>query len=479
VTEGRVLIADDDDAFRFALRKALARLDYAVDEARGGDEALAKLRTSAAPDACLLDLHMDDLDGLEVLRRLGGSSRTPIVVLTGHGSVQAAVEAMSLGAYSFLEKPVDGEVLKPLLRQMLGEHRRGTDVSIEVPKLVGDSQPMAEVKGFLDRVAPTDETVAVYGETGTGKEVVARNLHASSPRRGRPFVALNAACVPRDLFESELFGHRKGAFTGATSDRAGLFRDADRGTLFIDEVAELPIESQAKLLRALEARMIRPVGESKEIPVDVRIVAATNRDLWHEVQDGRFREDLYFRLQVFPVVLPPLRDRPEDIDPLARHLLERIGSPVRSLAPQALDVFRAHHWPGNVRELLNVLRRASLFADGDTLDEDLARRMIAASVFAQGAPSRPPAARAAVARDAIAGAGPAGAARSGDDAAVASTPSSAPTGADRPLSGSLADVERAHIRHVLAQEGGNVTRAANVLGIDRRTLQRKIKSYGL
>jgi len=484
VTRGRVLIADDDDAFRFALRKALARLDYDVDEASGGEEALGKLRGRGGPDACLLDLHMDDMDGLEVLRRLGGVSETPVVVLTGHGSVQAAVEAMSLGAYSFLEKPVDADVLRPLLGQMLGEHRRGTAVSIDVPPLVGESPPMAEIKSFVDRVAPTDETVAVYGETGTGKEVVARNLHAESPRRGQPFVALNAACVPRELFESELFGHKRGAFTGATSDRTGLFRDADGGTLFIDEVAELPFESQAKLLRALEARRIRPVGESKEIPVDVRIVAATNRDLWHEVQDGRFREDLYFRLQVFPVVLPPLRDRPEDLDPLARHLLDRIGSPVRSLSDGAREVFYSHHWPGNVRELLNVLRRASLFADGATLDEELARRMIAASVFAQGAPSRPQPEPARVAAGAFAGgSGGNGASGSGDGASArrSSSPPAPPAtgGGAGAFVGSLADVERAHIEHVLSQEGGNVTRAANVLGIDRRTLQRKMKAYGL
>ena len=378
---GRVLVIDDDRAFRFAIRKALRRMGYEVREAADGDEALAELKAPEPPEAALLDLRMKGMDGLEVLRRRGAAP-TRIIVLTGHGTVQAAVEAMQLGAFSFLEKPVDAEELEPLLAQAVEESQLVRDATgRDVPPLVGESAAIEQVRTFIRTVGPTPATVMILGETGTGKEVVAHNLHAASPRRDGPFVAMNAACVPRDLFESELFGHKRGAFTGATDDRKGLFREADGGTLFIDELAELPLESQAKLLRALEERKVRPVGEGREHEVDVRVLAATNRDLWERVSAGQFREDLYFRLQVFPIVLPPLRDRKEDLVPLAHHLLARLGAAGTTLADSAVRAFQAYDWPGNVRELLNVLRRAALFAEGRIIDGDLARRMIAASVF--------------------------------------------------------------------------------------------------
>jgi transcriptional regulator with GAF, ATPase, and Fis domain len=309
--------------------------------------------------------------------------------------------------------------------------------------LVGASPVIAELQEFVGTVAPTSETVLVFGETGTGKEVVARQIHAQSNRAEQPFVAMNAACVPRELFESELFGHKRGAFTGAQNDRAGLFREADGGTLFIDELAELPLESQAKLLRAIETKTIRPVGESGETEVDVRIVAATNRDLWAETQAGRFREDLYFRLQVFPVLIRPLRERPEDVAPLATHLLARLGKHDLSLDPESVAALQKYDWPGNVRELLNVLRRASLFAISDTIGADLIRRMIAASVFGNARDSTPPQASGQTGRT------------------------------------SLADVERDHIERVLRETSGNITKAAASLGIDRRTLQRKLRGYGI
>lgn len=450
---GRVLVIDDDGAFRFALRKALGRLGYSVDEAAGGHEGVRKLDAKEPPDAALLDLNMEDLDGLDVLRRCSRAS-TKIVVLTGHGSVDAAVQAMKLGAFSFLEKPVDADLLRPLLDQAIAESRRarGGAMADFAPPLLGQSPAMAEVRAFVARVAPTDETVALYGETGTGKEVVARHLHMGSPRAAGRFVALNAACVTRELFESELFGHRKGAFTGATSDRIGLFREANGGTLFIDELGELPLDSQAKLLRALEERKIRPVGEPREVPVDVRIVAATNRDLWPEVQAGRFREDLYFRLQVFPLRLPSVRERLSDVPELAMHLLGRVGGAPRKLSADALVALTSYEWPGNVRELLNVLRRASLFATGEELDGELVRRMIAASVF-----SRP----------------------SSHALASRTTPLSPSPATDGMETMSLAELERAHIEKTLVRTGGNITKAASSLGIDRRTLQRKLRAYGI
>ncbi len=438
-----VLIIDDDAAFRFAMAKALRRGGYAVSEASSGEAAVGVLCNSSPPDIALLDLKMKGIGGLEVLRRCG-SSATSVIVLTGHGTVKAAVEAMQLGAFSFLEKPVDADMLRPLLKQALVERGRpDQDDAAQAPPLVGDSDMMNDIREFVRTVAPTDETVLVFGETGTGKEVVARQIHAQSNRATRPFVAMNAACVPRELFESELFGHKRGSFTGAQSDREGLFREADGGTLFIDELAELPLESQAKLLRSIETKTIRPVGESGEIEVDVRIVAATNRDLWAETQAGRFREDLYFRLQVFPVLIGPLRERVEDIEPLATHLLERLGKEDVSLDEEAVGALQEYDWPGNVRELLNVLRRASLFAISNNIDAELIRRMIAASVFGNARESAP------LAMPGVA------------------------------TATSLADVERTHIERVLREKDGNITKAAAALGIDRRTLQRKLRAYGM
>jgi len=464
----RVLVIDDDAALRFALGKALRRRGFEVLEADGGTKALAVLSADDPPEVAILDLRMRDMDGLEVLRRRK-HARTRVLVLTGHGTVQAAVEAMKLGAFSFLEKPVDADVLVPMLEQAIHDvDVRGDRLpaELEIP-IVGSSSAVERVRAFVARVAPSDETVTVFGETGTGKEVVARQIHATSPRRNGPFVALNAACVPRDLFESELFGHRRGSFTGATADRPGLFREAHGGTLFIDELGELPIDSQAKLLRALESKMVRPVGEAREFAVDVRIVAATNRDLAVEVQLGRFREDLYYRLQVFPVVLPPLRDRLSDVPELAEHLVRRLGPNPPRLGDDVSPALMSYEWPGNVRELLNVLRRASLFAEDGFIDAELIHRMVSASIFGQTRsdtrriPTPPPPSPSGSVTL------PAGAAGGGRSA------SATPAGA------SLAEVERAHIEQVLAAMDGNVTKAATALGIDRRTLQRKLKAFGL
>ena len=452
---GRVLVVDDDASFRFAMKKALKRQGYSVSEAGGGVEGVHALASGDPPDVALLDLRMGDLDGLDVLRRASGTP-TRVVVLTGHGTISAAVEAMKLGAYSFLEKPVDANLLAPLLDQAIADFRGERSGSTEfAPPLIGVSAPMEAVRSFVAQVGPIDATVAIYGETGTGKEVVARRLHLASPRATGPFVALNAACVPKALFESELFGHRRGAFTGATANRPGLFREANGGTLFIDELAELPLESQAKLLRALETRQVRGLGEVREEPVDVRIVAATNRDLRTEVRAGRFREDLYYRLSVFPIVLPPLRERPEDLEPLALHLLSRLAGPARRLSEEANHALAQHGWPGNVRELLNVLRRASLFARDELIDASMVRRMLAASVFA-----REPCADGATPR-------------------VSETPAEVSPGGPAEPPRRLADVEREHIERVLREFSGNITRASAALGIDRRTLQRKLRAYGM
>jgi two-component system, NtrC family, nitrogen regulation response regulator GlnG len=387
---------------------------------------------------------------------------------------------MRLGAFSFLEKPVDTEVLKPLLAQAVAETQRAkSGKDAPVPKLVGTSPAIGEVRRFIERVAASDETVAIYGETGTGKEVVAHHIHLASARAKKPVVALNAACVPRELFESELFGHKKGAFTGATTDHTGLFRDANGGTLFIDELAELPLDSQAKLLRALEMRQIRPVGESREFTFDVRIIAATNRDLWSEVRAGRFREDLFFRLQVLPVTLPPLRARVVDIVPLAEELMPRVTSRKQVLDAEARRALEAYDWPGNVRELLNVLRRVSLFADADTIDGALVRRMISASVFAQAQAERQ---EQRVLPTPLQGPEPMPQDQPFKPSTMSSTMTTPMTSPNPTMTTAnttnLANVERQHIELVLQQMDGNITRAAIALGIDRRTLQRKLRAYG-
>ena len=441
-----VLLVDDDTPFRVAVRKVLSRRGYPVEEARDGVEACQLLQTRRY-GAVLLDLKMPRMDGLEVLSRYAASG-PPFLMLTGHGTVALAVEAMRRGATSFLQKPFENEHLLALVGDACRSGHNPT--SPEVERLVGESLVMLQVRSMLARVAPTDETVCLMGETGTGKELAARTLHAQS-RRGRgAFVAVNCACVSRDLFESELFGHTRGSFTGAVEDRPGLFRQADGGTLFIDEVGELPFDCQAKLLRVLETHRVRAVGGLEEKSVDVRVVTATNRNLQAEVAAGRFREDLYFRLQVVPLVLPPLRERRDDIPRLVDHLMVRLGrvdSP--HIAPGALEALMRYHWPGNVRELVNVLKRAVLFCQADTVDAALIQEVIDGSIF-RFTPGR----------------------------VELTAPSPEPGGPGPVAERSLEEVEREHITRLYDQLQGNVTRLAQVLAIDRRTLQRKLRAYG-
>ena len=433
-------------AFRLALGKALARQGFAVEEAANGAEAVAALREGRAAVA-LLDLQLGDMDGLEVLRQARGTP-TKVVVVTGHGTIAAAVEAMHLGAASFVQKPVDAPSLLPLLSDALGDEAGAAGAAPAGDLgMAGESAAIARVRDMVRRFGPTGEPVLVLGESGVGKELVARALHAESPRSRGAFVAFNCAQARGELFDAELFGHVKGAFTGAVSDRPGLMREAHGGTLFLDEVGELPEAAQAKLLRALETGSIRPVGGAREEPVDVRIVAATNRDLAALVREGRFRKDLLFRLHVLAVPVPPLRSRPDDLGPIAGALVARIGcarGKRLALAPAAADALAAYDWPGNVRELFNVLKRAAAFADGDLLDERAVREAIGGSIFGHpearaAAPVTPPAETAEL---------------------------------------TLADLEKRHILETFERMGGNVTKVAVALGIDRRTLQRKLKALG-
>lgn len=362
-----ILVVDDEPSFRALLRDILEGAGHGVTEARDGAEALAFLDHGPF-DVVLTDRQMPKIDGLELVRRIRArSSPPPVVVLTAHGSIPEAVDAVRLGAADYITKPLPSPAaLVDLVASLLPRDEEGDD-------FVTDDPATKELLDLVDRVAPRDIAVLVTGESGTGKELVARRLHARSSRAKGPFVAVNAAAFPETLAESELFGAEKGAFTGADQARAGRFEEAKRGTLFLDEVGELPLTLQAKLLRVLEEKVVRRLGGLADVPVDVRLVAATNRDLTRESESGAFRQDLYFRLAVVVVHIPPLRERPGDVLLLARHLTGRLaarhGVPVPQLTDEALSALSGHSWPGNVRELRNVLERAVVVRGGEPVRE--------------------------------------------------------------------------------------------------------------
>jgi DNA-binding NtrC family response regulator len=376
----RILLAEDNEILRRAMALALRESGHLVEAVTSGDAALARLRDATAEplDAVITDLRLPRADGLAVLRV--ARERTPrpaVLIVTAFGSVDAAVEAMRQGAFDFLQKPIDVEQLE--LRVVAAvEHAR----SAESPApgraapvaIVGESAALREAIELARRVAPTRATVLLTGETGTGKELVAGLIHVLSPRAQRPFVKVNCAALPETLLESELFGHERGAFTGADRARVGRFEQADGGTLFLDEVGDMSPATQAKLLRVLQEQEFHRLGGTRTLRTDVRIVAATNQDLPAAVAAGRFREDLFFRLHVIAIHLPPLRERDGDVGPLATHLLgeaaRELGRAGLRFAPEALEKLRAHAWPGNVRELRNAVERAALMADGDTIGAD-------------------------------------------------------------------------------------------------------------
>ncbi|MBI5491038.1 MAG: sigma-54-dependent Fis family transcriptional regulator [Deltaproteobacteria bacterium] len=442
-----ILIADDDAAHRRMLGAALESAGFACRFAADGEEAV-RAATATPPDLVLLDVRMPRLDGIETLRRIAQKSPAlPVVIVTAHGDVRTAVEAMKLGARDFLEKPVDIDELRNVAQDILERPAPPAAPAGEADEprtLVGPSASMAKVRQTVRLAAKSNATVLVHGESGTGKEVVARAIHDLSDRRTGPFVALNCAAVPEGLLESELFGHEKGAFTGADSRRVGRFEAADGGTLLLDEIGEMHPPLQVRLLRALQERSFERLGGTASVRVDIRVVAATNRDLRADISSGRFREDLYYRLAVLEIAMPPLRDRREDILPTAQHLLARLrpDSPPR-LTAEAAAGLTLHDWPGNVRELANVLERALLFAGtGDLAPEHLppALRTLCGC---EEAPSGPP-----------------------DTTGV------------RP-GVSLEAVERDLIEKTLRSLGGNRSRTAETLGLSRRALLYKLKRYGI
>ncbi len=445
----RILIVDDDSAFRDSLAETLQDLGHAVLQADTVDGGLRLLRDGGV-DAAIVDLRLPGQDGLAFLRRAPTISAVPCIMLTAYASGGNTIEAMKLGAFDHLTKPVARSALVETLGRALRQHAGppdgdGADPSAtpgppaEADELVSSSEAMRQVFKRIGLVAGSDATVLILGETGTGKELVARSLHRSSARAGRAFVAVNCAAIPADLMESELFGHVRGAFTGAISDRAGRFREAEGGTLFLDEIGDMPLSTQAKILRVLQEREIVPVGGSGVLPVDVRVVAATHRDLPAAVRAGRFREDLWYRLQVVPLVLPPLRERPGDILQLAEHFLRLIGGGTpKRLSPAAVRLLLAHAWPGNVRELRNTMERAALLSHGAFIEAE--------------------------------------------HVGLEATPSAA-GGPDIDWTGSMAQavarVEREMIVRALAAALGNRAEAARRLGLSRQQLYRKLAEFGL
>jgi two-component system, NtrC family, nitrogen regulation response regulator GlnG len=378
---GRILVADDEESIRWVLQTTLAGEGHAVEQVETGDAALDAL-TRDHFDLALVDIKMPGLDGLALLSKVREAGlTTPIVIITAQNTMVNAIEAMKRGAYDYVTKPFDIEEVRLLVQRVLEMRRQATDLTrleeqthrrFELGvEIIGKTPAMQEIFKTIGRVAPTDATVLIQGESGTGKELIARAIHSHSPRWSAPFVALNCSAVPRDLLESELFGHERGAFTGATEQRAGMFEVAHGGTLFLDEIADMPLELQAKLLRVVQERELTRIGGREVIKVDCRLIAATNQDLDRAVKQGRFREDLYFRLKVVPILVPPLHQRRGDIPELVNYFIGKInremGTNVTGISPEARNVLNAHAWPGNVRELENTLVRAAVLAPGPTL----------------------------------------------------------------------------------------------------------------
>jgi DNA-binding NtrC family response regulator len=453
-----VLLVDDERDALDACSQALTAARYRVDTAADPREALAKVEAGSY-DAAVVDLKMPGMSGIDVLRAIRRlDPDVAVVMVTGYATVETAVEAMKEGAWDYVSKPFTPEELRFAVRRAIERQelvrenqalRERLGARSEAPPLIGESAPMREVRRVIARVAEGDATVLVNGETGTGKELVARAIHAMSPRAGQPFIAVDCAAVPGELLESEFFGHEKGAFTGAIRRRKGSFELAHGGTLFLDEIGTMGLEVQAKLLRVLQEREIQPVGSERKIAIDVRVVAATNRNLREAVRQGGFREDLYYRLNVIPLRLPPLRERPDDIPALVDHFVgkhgRRLARRIERVDPAAVALLATAAWPGNVRELESAVERAMTLADGPVLD---------AAAFAS------------VAEEAT---------RDSTPEQRAATPVAPRDAGGMP---SLADLERDYIMQVLQATRWNRREASRILGISTVTLWRKINGRG-
>ncbi len=458
---GTILVVDDEHLIRWSLEQQLQREGYTVLLADSGAEALRKVQAEP-PDLVLLDIRLPDADGLEILERLrAGDPESLVIMITAHGGVESAVRAMKLGAYDYVIKPFDMEELKLTVRKALETRTLRRDVAryqAEVRlgsclcDLIGTSRIVQDLHALIPRIAQSDATtVLLEGESGTGKDLVARIIHYESARARAPFLAVNCVALPEHLLESELFGHERGAFTDAKALKKGLFEQADGGTVYLDEIGDMKLGLQAKLLRLIEEKTFRRVGGTRDLKVDVRIIAATNRELTRALETGEFRKDLYYRLKVFPIYIAPLRERPEDILPLCECFVARLGREMRrpslEISPEARALLQAYHWPGNVRELRNVMERAMILAGGGTLRPEHLPPEIDRAARAQGAkPSLP----------------------------------SKPAPAALPAEGlRLEEVERDLVRQALEATDGNQVRAARLLGISRDALRTRMKKFGL
>jgi DNA-binding NtrC family response regulator len=488
----RIVIADDEPSLRKVLGSLLRREGYDVAEARDGEEALSLLSPEVA--VLLTDLRMPRLDGMALFRRaVAEYPDLKVIIWTAYGRITESVEAVKLGAFDFIEKGDDNEHILQVVRKAVRSFELDQRAPRRVPVpasmgrygLIGTSPSLQHVFQLIDKVADTPSTVLITGESGTGKELVARALHEHSSRRGEAFIKINCAAIPKTLMESELFGYDKGAFTGAVSSKPGRFELADRGTLFLDEIGELPVEMQVKLLRVLQESEFERVGGIKTLRVDVRVIAATNRDLVREVAQGTFREELYYRLNVVPIGLPPLRERPQDIPLLVQHFItrfnERLRKSIDGLLPEAMELLLRYPFPGNIRELENILERTVLLAEGPVITaRDLPPALSAAPTIpmAAGAAASPPApvSERPPASSAVPIAQPQTAPSSGPQA---SAPRAAPTSLKEIVRQETERVEREMIQRALAETAGNVTQAARALGISRKSLQTKMKELGL
>ncbi len=376
----RVLIVDDEEAIRSTLKMIFEYEGYECILAANGPAAV-KMAEREAPDLVFLDIKMPQMDGMEVLKTIkDGEGSPPVVILSGHGTVKTAVEATKLGAYDFIEKPPERERILLVARNALSqkrlveENRRLRLTFDDRHKMVGRSAALERVWDAVRRAAPTNATVLITGESGVGKELVARAIHRNSLRKDEPFIQVNCAAIPEDLIESELFGHEKGSFTGATEKQIGKFELANKGTIFLDEVGDMSLRTQAKVLRVLQEGEVERIGSAKTLQVDVRVIAATNKNLEEAIEKDEFREDLFFRLSVIPIRVPPLRERPDDIEPLVEHFVKQFASEnnfrTKSFSVSALDAFKRHGWRGNVRELRNTLERLLIMVEGDEVDVD-------------------------------------------------------------------------------------------------------------
>jgi two-component system, NtrC family, response regulator AtoC len=458
-----VLIADDEANLRKVLCALLDKDGHETLAVGDGNAALKTLEEREI-DILITDLKMPGLGGLELLDAVRPRwPMLPVIVMTAHGTVDTAVSALKKGAIDYITKPFDKEELRVAVRKGISA-RRGVQSSNggEVRyRMTGESPRMTELFNVIDKVAATPSTVLITGESGTGKELVASRLHENSDRRDKPFIKVNCAAIPKDLMESEFFGHEKGAFTGAVSSKPGRFELADGGTLFLDEIAEIPIEMQVKLLRALQEGEFERVGGVKTTKVDVRLIAATNRNLVAEIEAGTFREDLFYRLNVVPVALPPLRERTEDIPLLVGAFIEkynaRLGKNVKGIAEEAIEVLKQHPWPGNIRQLENVIERTLLFCEGERINANDLPEEIRRPTPLPGTLSAPRPDVPALASDAKAGAA------SMKDIVRQAT----------------VEIEKDLIIKALDETRGNVTRAAHLLRISRKGLQNKMKEFGL